>query len=156
MAFRTRSAIRSMLAATAFLAYAAAVLLMHSEHKSTWELEHEGGIVFAASYLFYDQPFGSIGTGLWDRVRNRLSLRNMSNEEAPELFLSDAAQRKVPFGTTKPTTLDGTGLGYPFLLRLRCFYSVPILFRWSWHLLLYSAHQYRFFWRVSGTTGPCR
>jgi hypothetical protein len=128
MAFTASPALRPMLAVIAFLAYAAAILWMHGAHKSTWLNERVGGLVFATSYLFYDQPFGSIDSGLWNRAwkEEEIALKTggfgrqaykggipvVLYEDTPDLFLNDAAQRKIPAGGAMPTFVDGDGLGY--------------------------------------------
>ena len=93
------------LAWLAFLAYAVAALWHHHDYRSKWNLEQSGGILFAASYLVYDRPFGSVDSGLANAIRA---------DQSADFFLNEAAHRRIPAGRPMPTTFDGSGLGYPF------------------------------------------
>lgn len=110
----TGSVFRPVLVCVAFLAYAAAVLSMHGTQKSAWDLEHPGGIALAASYLYYGKPFGLIDSGLWDRMFKRARVSNTAEAEPPELFLQDAAAKRIPAGPSIPVTTAGYGLGYSY------------------------------------------
>src|SRR5262249_15890472 len=95
-----------------FVAYAAAVIWHHGSHKSTFRVEQVGGLLFAASYIFYGVPFGSIDSGLQNFIRQTVSTTAASEEPDADLFLSAAAHRQIQTGKPLPTALDGSGLGY--------------------------------------------
>jgi virginiamycin B lyase len=89
-AFASRYRIaRPLLAALAFITYAAAILWHHGAYKSIWQLEQQGSLILAASYLYYDQPFGSIDGSLWHYVVKRFS--SDSQDKSADALLKLAA-----------------------------------------------------------------
>src|SRR5262245_19463909 len=120
-----RSLIRSSFAIAAFLIYATAVLWLHSVQSSTWRVEQLGPLAVASSYLFYAKPFGSLDGGLWDFIVNHAMSAGPSEETPADLFLAETAARKIPAGTTMPTTVDGSGLGYAVFVTAALFVFGP-------------------------------
>jgi hypothetical protein len=114
-----------MFAALAFFAYVLSVLWLHEVQKSTWRVEQEGPLVFAASHLFYDTPFGSIDLGLWEHVKTHVSSRVDLQEEPADAFLTNAAKRKIPSGGVAPTMINGYALGYPIFATAAVFLFGP-------------------------------
>src|SRR6516164_1644093 len=87
MTFADRPNLRLLAAGMAFLTYALAILWLPHVQKSTWRLEQVGGMLFAASYLFYDKPFGSVDRGLWDLIRENVELKDDSQELPADSWL---------------------------------------------------------------------
>jgi len=128
MTFAARPNLRRLLAAMAFLTYAVAILWLHHVQKSTWRLEQVGGMIFAASYLFYDKPFGSVDRGLWDLIRENVELKDDSQELPADSWLARAAKKELPSGTLIATTLDGSGMGYGLFATAALFLFGPHTF----------------------------
>jgi hypothetical protein len=119
---------RLVLAAVAFFAYVLSILWVHEVQKSAWRIEQQGPLVFAASHLFYDRPFGSIDSGLWEHVKTHVILRGELQEEPADAFLTSAAKRNIQSGEVMPTTVDGLGLGYAIFATAALFLFGPHTF----------------------------
>jgi hypothetical protein len=107
MAILAHPKLRALFPAIAFLAYVVALLWPHDLQGSTWQIEQEGGIPIAVSYLYYDRPFVSIDTAVWDAI-----VRNEQARISTDSLLDDVAQGKIRPGALMPTSIDGSGLGY--------------------------------------------
>ncbi len=130
MKFAARPNFRLLLAAMAFLTYAVAILWLHHVQKSTWRLEQQGGLVIATSYLFYDEPYGSVDRGLWDFIHKNVVLKARAQELPADSWLARAAKKELSSGTLIATTLDGTGIGYSLFATAALFYLDLTHFLW--------------------------
>ena len=148
MTFADRPNLRLLAAGMAFLTYAVAILWLHHVQKSTWRLEEVGGMIFAASYLFYDKPFGSVDRGLWDLIRENVELKDDSQELPADSWLARAAKRELPSGTLMSTTLDGSGLGYGLFATAALFLFGPHTFSLVLGFVLFiGLSVFAFLWR---------
>src|SRR5262249_18147000 len=80
---------------------------------------------FATSYLFYGKQFGSIDSGLWESFLKNTASANPSDEESADLFLANAADRKIPAGGLIASMLDGNGVGYAYFATVSLFLFRP-------------------------------
>jgi len=148
MTFADRPNLRLLAAGMAFLTYALAILWLPHVQKSTWRLEQVGGMIFAASYLFYDKPFGSVDRGLWDLIRENVELKDDSQELPADSWLARAAKKELPSGTLIATTLDGSGMGYGLFATAALFLFGPHTFSLVLGFVLFiGLSVFAFLWR---------
>src|SRR5262249_26278546 len=150
MTCAARPNFRLLLAAMAFLTYAVAILWLHHVQKSTWRLEQQGGLVFAASYLFYDELYGSVDPGLWGFIWKNVVLKDGDGlEELPaDSWLARAAKKELSSSTFIATTLDGSGIGYGLFATAALFLFGPHTFSLVLGFVLFMGLSvFAFLWR---------
>ena len=133
----TCAAFRPFLAAIAFVSFVIAIAWPQDARRSTWRLETVGGILFAASYLYYGRDFGSIESALWLAAIDQVQTVGVLQVGSVDPFLSDVSQRKVPAAGVLPTTLDGSGLGYPFFATAALFLFGPKSMSFVWGFVIF-------------------